>query len=188
MRGGSPRRIRQRGSSGRWRLQIGMNGKSAVTVRELLTHYSGLPPDVSLKDAWGLSAPDKAEGIKRAMEARLDSEPGTRFVYSDVNFITLGAIVEKVSGEALDVYAERHIFGPLGMKEAGYHSFAKVCGPTNVLGAAIAYQHREATATRNPDGTLAIQFPGSYICNSGEWHVDTVLRTAPTQHDNEGTA
>ena len=40
--------------------------------------------------------------------------PGTKFVYSDVNFITLGAMVEKVSGEALDVYAEKHIFRAAG--------------------------------------------------------------------------
>src|ERR1035441_2658176 len=68
----------------------------------LLTHYSGLPPDVDLKDAWGLAKPDKAEGILRAMNATLASVPGTKFVYSDVNFITLGALVEKVSGETLD--------------------------------------------------------------------------------------
>jgi len=77
---------------------FGVNGKDKVTVRELLTHYSGLPPDVDLKDAWGLAGPDKAEGIRRAMSAKLDSVPGTKFVYSDINFITLGAIVEKVSG------------------------------------------------------------------------------------------
>ncbi len=47
----------------------------------------------------------KAEGIHRAMNATLDNVPGTKFVYSDINFITLGAIVEKLSGETLDVYA-----------------------------------------------------------------------------------
>ena len=93
--------------------EFAANGKEKVTVRELLTHYSGLPEDVSLKDPWGLAAPDKAEGIRRAMNAELKSVPGTKFVYSDVNFITLGAIVEKISGEPLDVYAQRHIFAPL---------------------------------------------------------------------------
>src|SRR5206468_3459057 len=86
--------------------EFGVNGKDKVTVRELLTHYSGLPPDVDLKDGWGLAGPDKGEGIRRAMSAKLDSAPGTKFVYSDINFITLGAIVEKVSGQTLDVYAE----------------------------------------------------------------------------------
>src|SRR5690242_21639516 len=88
------------------------NGKENVTIRELLTHYSGLPPDVSLKDPWGLATPDKAEGIKRAMESKLDNPPGTKFVYSDINFITLGALVEKLSGQRLDVYAQQQLFKP----------------------------------------------------------------------------
>src|SRR5216683_1513221 len=108
--------------------EFGVNGKEKVTVRELLTHYSGLPPDVDLKDAWGLAKPDKAEGIRRAMESKLDSVPGTKFVYSDINFITLGAIVEKVSGERLYVYAERHIFAPLGMEYTRYLPLYSACG------------------------------------------------------------
>jgi SSS family transporter len=96
------------------------NGKQDVTIRELLTHYSGLPEDVSLKDDWGLPAPDKAEGIRRAMNATLDSVPGTHFKYSDINFITLGALVEMISGESLDVYAQEHIFRPLGMMHTRY--------------------------------------------------------------------
>jgi SSS family transporter len=95
--------------------EFGVNGKQSVTIRELLTHYSGLPEDISLKDAWGLAAPDKAEGVQRAMNATLDSVPGTHFKYSDINFITLGALVEKVSGQPLNVYAQEHIFTPLGM-------------------------------------------------------------------------
>jgi uncharacterized protein YbbC (DUF1343 family)/CubicO group peptidase (beta-lactamase class C family) len=96
------------------------NGKGAVTVRELLTHYSGLPPDVDLKDAWGLKKADKAEGIKRAMESSLESTPGTHFVYSDINYIALAALVETVSGEKLQSYAQKHIFKPLGMVHTTY--------------------------------------------------------------------
>lgn len=96
--------------------EFGAAGKSNITVRQLLTHYSGLAPDVSLKDAWS----GKAEGVKRAMESVPAGPPGVKFVYSDINFITLGAIVEKLSGEPLDVYATRHIFAPLRMTETGY--------------------------------------------------------------------
>jgi SSS family transporter len=96
------------------------NGKGAVTVRELLTHYSGLPPDVDLKDAWGLKKANKAEGIRRAMESPLTSTPGTHFEYSDINYIALAALVEKVSGEKLQNYAQRHIFKPLGMLHTTY--------------------------------------------------------------------
>ncbi len=100
--------------------EFAANGKQRVTIRELLTHYSGLPEDVSLKDAWGLAAPDKAEGVRRAMNATLDSAPGTHFKYSDINFITLGALVEKISGETLEVYAQEHIFAPLKMTHTRY--------------------------------------------------------------------
>ena len=103
--------------------EFAANNKENVTIRELLTHYSGLPPDVNLKDAWGLAAPDKAEGIRRAMESPLTTTPGTHFEYSDINFITLGAMVEKLSGETLDVYAQKHIFTPLGMMYTRYSPF-----------------------------------------------------------------
>ncbi len=104
------------------------NGKEKVTIRELLTHYSGLPEDVSLKDPWGLAAPDKAEGIRRAMNATLYGPPGLTFKYSDINFITLGALVEKLSGQPEDEYVHEHIFKPLGMKDTRYLPIQKICG------------------------------------------------------------
>jgi SSS family transporter len=160
--------------------EFGVNGKEKVTVRELLTHYSGLPEDVNLKDPWGLAKPDKTEGIKRAMESELRSVPGTKFVYSDVNFITLGAIVEKVSGERLDEYAERHIFAPLGMTRTGYHPFDKACGPKLVLGSAVSLPVPEKLVNRVEP----------YFCPSPQtWMpVGISWNVAPTQHDNEGTA
>jgi SSS family transporter len=100
--------------------EFAVNGKGDVTIRELLTHYSGLPEDIDLKDPWGLAAPDKAEGVKRAMNSVLETSPGTHFKYSDINYITLGVLVEKVSGEPLQQYAQEHIFTPLGMTHTGY--------------------------------------------------------------------
>src|SRR5260370_1124006 len=117
--------------------EFGVNGKDKVTVRELLTHYSGLPEDISLKDPWGLAAPAKAEGIRRAMNATLYGPPGLAFKYSDINFITLGALVEKLSGQDLSIYAEEHIFAPLKMSRTSYHAFQHVCGPYKGSGAAI---------------------------------------------------
>ena len=54
------------------------------------------------------------------MQSAPAGPPGVKFVYSDINFITLGAIVEKLSGEPLDVYAAKHIFAPLGMTHTSY--------------------------------------------------------------------
>lgn len=96
--------------------EFGVKGKGGVTVRELLTHFSGLPADLPLADAWS----GKAEGVRRAMESGLERAPGKAFQYSDVNFITLGVLVERVSGERLEEYAARHIFVPMGMTETRY--------------------------------------------------------------------
>ena len=68
--------------------------RARVTLRLLLTHFSGEPADVSLKDPWGLAAPDKAEGIHRALTTPLASPPPPPpSVYSDINFILLGALL-----------------------------------------------------------------------------------------------
>jgi SSS family transporter len=157
--------------------EFAASGKEKVTVRELLTHYSGLPPDVDLKDAWGLAKPDKAEGIKRAMEAKLDSVPGTKFVYSDVNYITLGAIVEKVSGKLLDDHANEHIFWPLKMSNTSFFPPPN-CSCSNPK--PPPYGSSEWNAPR----TSGVKSCDRDICSLAV----PVEKIAPTQHDNEGTA
>jgi len=91
--------------------EFAQNGKDDITVRQLLTHYSGLEPDLDLKTPWE----GKDTAFKMAFAETLQNPPGAMFVYSDINFIVLGALVERVSGEALDVYTRRHIFEPLKM-------------------------------------------------------------------------
>jgi len=89
------------------------NGKSEITIRDLMTHFSGLRPDLDLEPAW--SGYDI--GIGRALAEKSTSAPGVRFVYSDINFELLGEIVHRVSGKTLDAYAREKIFEPLGMHE-----------------------------------------------------------------------
>jgi uncharacterized protein YbbC (DUF1343 family)/CubicO group peptidase (beta-lactamase class C family) len=96
--------------------EFAQNGKDDITVRQLLTHYSGLEPDLDLKIKW--EGKQTAYGMAWA-ETPVDP-PGSRFSYSDVNFIVLGEIVERVSGETLDEYATRHIFAPLKMLHTRY--------------------------------------------------------------------
>ena len=86
--------------------------RAKVTVRMLLTHTSGETGDVNLGDPWGLEAADKTEGIHRALTTPLESAPGERFRYSDINFILLGALIEKITGETEDVYVQQHVFAP----------------------------------------------------------------------------
>ncbi len=91
--------------------EFAQNGKDDITVRQLLTHYSGLEPDLDLKTPWVA----KGTAYRMAFAETLDDPPGSKFSYSDINFIVLGALIEKVSGESLDAYATRHIFAPLKM-------------------------------------------------------------------------
>jgi uncharacterized protein YbbC (DUF1343 family)/CubicO group peptidase (beta-lactamase class C family) len=91
--------------------EFAQNGKEDITVRQLLTHYSGLEPDLDLKTPWE----GKDTAYQMAFADSPAQTPGSSFVYSDVNFIVLGALVERVSGETLDEYCLRHIFMPLKM-------------------------------------------------------------------------
>jgi uncharacterized protein YbbC (DUF1343 family)/CubicO group peptidase (beta-lactamase class C family) len=91
-------------------------GKQDITVRHLMTHVSGLRPDVDLGDMW--SGSEKA--IELAIEEVPTAAPGERFVYSDINYFLLGDIVRRVSGETLDKFAHDRIFAPLGMKDTTF--------------------------------------------------------------------
>lgn len=88
-------------------------GKSGITLRNLFTHFSGLKPDVPLAQPWS----GYQTGIKLACMDPPDGPPGARFVYSDINFILLGELVHRLSGQPLSDYAREHIFRPLGMKD-----------------------------------------------------------------------
>ncbi len=92
------------------------NGKAQVTVRQLLTHTSGLAPDLDLASSWR----GAETALAQVASARPVRPPGEAFLYSDINFIALGALVGRVSGEPLDVYARSHIFQPLGMVDTGF--------------------------------------------------------------------
>jgi uncharacterized protein YbbC (DUF1343 family) len=92
------------------------NDKQDITIRQLLTHYSGLPPDLSLADPWE----GKQEAYTRAFAIKPIHPAGMQFVYSDINFIVLGALVEKISGLTLDEYAQRFIIAPLGLTHTRY--------------------------------------------------------------------
>jgi uncharacterized protein YbbC (DUF1343 family) len=88
-------------------------GKSDLTIRNLLTHFSGMPPDLVLNPPWS----GYQTGIHKAMLEKPNAPPGTHFVYSDINFILLGELVHRLSGQMLSDYSREHIFLPLGMRE-----------------------------------------------------------------------
>jgi len=96
--------------------EFGANGKQDITIRQLLTHYSGLPPDLPLEDPWS----GKEEGYRLAFAIAPARPAGEQFVYSDINFIVLGALVEKLSGMTLDEYTQRFIMQPLGLEHTRF--------------------------------------------------------------------
>jgi len=91
--------------------EFAQNGKEDVTIRQLLTHYSGLRADLDLKPEWS----GQEEGYRLANAEKLVTPPGSTFLYSDINFIVLGELVQRVSRLALNMYAESFVFSPLGM-------------------------------------------------------------------------
>jgi CubicO group peptidase (beta-lactamase class C family) len=149
--------------------------RAQVTVRMLLTHTSGGAEDVNLDDPWGLDGADKAEGIHRALTTPLQSGPGEVFRYADINYILLGALIEKLTGEAEDVYVEQNVFAPLGMRETRYLPPAKACGPHQIRGAAIGW-------TPAPKGRE------QRACPAGTWSTALLPRIAPTAIDDQNNA
>jgi len=89
------------------------DGKSEITIRNLMTHFSGMPEDLVLTPPWS----GYQTGIGKAMVEKPKAPPGAHFVYSDINFILLGELVHRLSGQMLSDYAREHIFLPLGMRE-----------------------------------------------------------------------
>ena len=91
--------------------EFAQNEKEDITIRQLLTHFSGLTEDLDLTEHWQ----GRDTAFKMAYAQKTVYPPGSRFLYSDINFIALGALVERVSGTTLDQYCEKNIFRPLKM-------------------------------------------------------------------------
>ena len=107
-------------------------GTSEITVRQLLTHYSGMRPDLDLEPEWS----GYETGIQKALIDKPAAPPGTRFTYSDINFLLLGAIVSRVSGKSLPDFAREQIFQPLGMTETMFTPDASLqprIAPTEIV-------------------------------------------------------
>jgi len=91
-------------------------GHSPITIRDLMTHYSGLRPDLDLDPPWS----GYETGIHRALIDKPAGPPKAKFVYSDINFELLGEIVHRLSGQPENEYVQKILFTPLAMNETGY--------------------------------------------------------------------
>ena len=108
------------------------HGKERILVRQLLTHTSGLRPGIPMEPDWF----GYAEGLERIWAEKPIHEPDEAFVYSDINFILLGELVFRVSGQPLDRFCQRYLFGPMRMIDTGFR-------PPEVLGDRVAPTTRE---------------------------------------------
>jgi CubicO group peptidase (beta-lactamase class C family) len=97
--------------------EFAAHGKGAITVRQLLTHTSGLQPGLPLWRDW----PDRASRIAAVLDVAPTSPAGTTYVYSDLNMITLGVLLERQTGSSLDQLVARRITRPLRMRDTGYN-------------------------------------------------------------------
>lgn len=96
--------------------EFAQNGKENITIKHLLTHTSGLRSGISVDKTWQ----GQAAAIQRACESKPQSAPGTMFVYSDVNFFTLGEVVQRVTHQKLEDFVAKEIYVPLRMLDTGY--------------------------------------------------------------------
>jgi CubicO group peptidase (beta-lactamase class C family) len=93
------------------------NRRGQITLRMLLAHSSGLPAYERLF----LRVTTREELLRAAFAAPLTADPGTRAEYSDLGFIILGVVLERLADETLDFFCQREVFGPLGMSHAAFN-------------------------------------------------------------------
>ena len=149
------------------------DGKETITIRQLLTHTSGLRPDISTRPPW--SGYDTAIGM--ACAEKLVTPPGTAFGYSDINFFLMGEVVRRVSGMKLNELVEREVYRPLKMVDTRFRpimtsSITAVAAPDSVrktsAGAALPAQ-RAKTRVATPARTAATDT------------TTAIMRIAPTE-------
>jgi uncharacterized protein YbbC (DUF1343 family) len=96
--------------------EFAAKGKGAITIRQLLTHVSGLPSETAMDDyqhGW-------REAVRRLAGQKLKVPPGSKLIYSDAGFLVLQEIVRRVSGQDFSAFTQNTIFKPLGMVETGF--------------------------------------------------------------------
>src|SRR5438045_1928093 len=130
-------------------------GREKITIEHLLTHRSGYAPDFDLSEQW--SGYD--EMLKRLYAEPLRTAPGSRFVYSDINFIALGEVVRRASGQPLDEFARKNIYEPLGMRDTGFRRIGQGAG---------AHTRNDAATIARIAPTENVRGVKSYLGGAGE--------------------
>ncbi len=148
------------------------NGKQNITIRELLTHTSGLQPDISM-DGQG-----ESEALRQIEKIPVYQKPGTTFVYSDVNFIVLAYLIEVITGERFDVYVQHHIFKPLGMNHTFFLPSPRMrdrIAPTEIVNGELRWgqvHDQTAYAMGGVSGNAGLFSDASDLAIYSQWLLD----------------
>jgi len=106
------------GAIARYLPEFDVEDKRAITLRQLLTHTSGLP---AWRPLYILAGGERERALQAILDQPLESEPGTRVFYSDLGFITLGFLLERMSGASLASLAQQEIFAPLNLRHTFFN-------------------------------------------------------------------
>lgn len=126
------------------------HGKQSVTIRELLSHTSGLAPDLPLS----VRVKGRSGVLSETIAQRLQATPGERVIYSDINFVVLGELVRIVTHLSLDDYCRLHIFAPLGMHDTMFtpelaHAARAAATTADTAGMRVGRVHDPTAARMN---------------------------------------
>ncbi|MBG9547491.1 penicillin binding protein PBP4B [Cytobacillus firmus] len=105
-----------------------IKGKGELRIIDLLHHTAGFPSSIHYHNperAGELYSQERSKTLSMILKTPLQYEPGTKQVYSDIDYMLLGFIIEKITGEQLDRYTENHIYKPLGLKHTLFNPLLK---------------------------------------------------------------
>ncbi|HLO31475.1 MAG TPA: serine hydrolase domain-containing protein [Anaerolineales bacterium] len=142
------------------------NASERITVRQLLNQVSGLPQSIGQKQVANRDLSDSAieNNVRALANVELSAPPGQRYEYSNANYVTLGMIVQAVSGQSYETYIKEHIFQPLDMQ----NSFTSKT-EAQQDGLAVGYQKWFGVAVASPNLPFARgSLPAGYLNMSAE--------------------
>ncbi len=171
--------IRLNDTIGKFIPEIEDKDAKAVTIQQLLTHISGYQPDFDLREKWL----GRGGMLNALYKEKLRNPPGTRFVYSDIGFIVLAEIVQRVTKEDIAEFADGNVFAPLRMNTSGYGRVDSITNVQNSGNGANAVSLFRIAPTENIKGQqnyLGSKFDGTEAQGNqilrGQVHDPTAFR------------
>ena len=103
-----------------WFRVADVKASEGITVRQLLNMTSGIPKSIGQEQLANIDLSDSAieNNVRALVEVELIAPPGERFEYSNANYVTLGMVIQAVTGQSYEAYIQEHIFKPLDMQNS----------------------------------------------------------------------